>query len=69
MSNAYKDWLWDKFSNVLLEANVIDKVLQTIMIDDRDWYGVVHGTKDGFHVKYNIWFDDEEGWNYELAED
>lgn len=69
MSNEFKDWLWDKFSDVLLEQGVIDKVLQTIIIDYRDWYGVVHGTKDGIHVKYNVWFDGEEGWNYERSEE
>ena len=67
MSNEYKDWITDKYSDVLLEAEVIDKVLYTVYLGD--WYAVVHGLKDGIHIKYNVWFDDEEGWNYEKNED
>ena len=63
MSNELKDWLWDKFADTLLEAKQIDKILQVIPYDG--WYATVHGIKDGTHVIYNVWFDDEEGWNYE----
>ena len=66
MSNEMKDWLWDKFADTLLETKQIDKVLQIIPYDG--WYAIVHGTKNGIHVKYNVWFDDEEGWNYERSE-
>lgn len=67
MSNEMKDWLWDKFADVLLEANQIDKAIQIIPYDG--WYAIVHGIKDEIHVKYNVWFDDEEGWNYERSEE
>ena len=50
----------DKFENILLERNLIDKVIQTIVIDFDDWYAVVHGLKNGIHVKYDVWFDDGE---------
>ena len=67
MSNEMKDWLWDKFQDVILEAGAADKILQIIPYDS--FYAIVHGVKDGYHVKYNVWFDDEEGWNYERSEE
>ena len=66
MSNEIKDWLWDKFAEVLFDAKQIDQVLTIIPYEN--WYAIVHGLKDGIHVKYNVWFDDEEGWNYERSE-
>lgn len=67
MSNEYKDWIWDKLQDVVLEAGVIDKILQVIPYDNI--YGVVHGIKDGYHVQYNVWFDDDEGkWAFERME-
>lgn len=69
MSNEFRDWLWDRFSNVLLENNIIDKVTHTEVKNWFDWYGIVDGIKDGIPVKYNVWFDDEEGWNYERSEE
>ena len=56
----------DKFENILLERNLIDKAVQTIIIDFDDWYAVVHGLKDGIHVKYNVYFDDGN-WKYERS--
>ena len=67
MSNEMKDWIWDKLQNVVLEAGVIDRVLQIIPQDN--FYGTVHGVKDGYHVKYNVWYDNDDGyWNYERSE-
>ena len=68
MSNEYKDWFWDKLADILLEDKIIDKATQVI-----PWYsdcaGVVHGIKDGIHVKYTVWLDDEdETWKYELSD-
>ena len=60
MSNEYNDWLWNRFSDVLLEANKIDKVLQTIVLDWVEWCAVVDGIKDGYHVRYRVWYDDDE---------
>ena len=66
MSNEMNDWLWDKLAEILIEANVIDKAIQTIVWLS-DFAGVVHGVKDGIHVAYRVWFDDdEEKWLYEL---
>lgn len=67
MSNEYKDWIAERYADVVLDAGAIDKVLYTIYLDN--WYAVVHGIKDGIHVKYNVWFDDEDGWNYERSEE
>ena len=59
----------DKFENILLERNLIDKAVQTIIIDFDDWYAVVHDLKDGYHVKYHIWYEFDDGyWNYERSE-
>ena len=66
MSNEMKDWLWDKFAEVLFDAKQIDQVLTIIPYEN--WYAIVHGLKDGIHIKYSVWFDDEEGWNYERSE-
>ena len=69
MSNEYKDWLWDKLPEVLFDAGVIDKAIQ-IIPDFSYECGVVHGIKDGYHVKYTVWFDDDDGyWRYERSED
>ena len=66
MSNEINDWLWDKLAEILIEANVIDKAIQTIVWLG-DFAGVVHGIKNGIHVTYRVWFDDdEEKWLYEL---
>ena len=68
MSNEMKDWLWDTFSEVVLNAEVIDKVIQIIPYDN--FYAIVHGIKDGYHVKYNVWYDYDDGyWNYERNEE
>lgn len=64
MSNEYKDYLWDALQDTLLNDNVIDTVIQVI-----PWYidyaGVVHGIKDGVHVKYTVFLDDDGEWTYE----
>ena len=68
MSNEMKDWLFDKFADVLLEAGVIDKEVQTIALYG-EWSAIVIGLKNDIRVKYSVWFDDEEGWNYERSEE
>ena len=63
MSNEMKEWLWDKYGDVVLEAGAVDTVIQVIPLDN--FYGVVHGLKDGRHVKYEVWLDDDDGfWHY-----
>ena len=64
MSNEFKDWFQDRFANILLERHLVDKVIQTIIIDFDEWYAVVHGLKDGIHVKYDVYLDDRE-WKCE----
>ena len=57
-------WMWTELSDVLLNAQVIDKVIQVI-----PWYGhsagVVHGIKNGIHVKYTVFIDDDGIWDFE----
>lgn len=68
MSNEMKDWLWDTFAKVVLNAGVIDKIIQIIPHDN--FYAIVHGLKDGYHVKYNVWYDYDDGyWNFERNEE
>ena len=57
----------DKFENILLERNLIDKAVQTIIVNFDDLYAVVHGLKDGIHVKYDVYFDDGN-WKYERSQ-
>ena len=64
MSNEYKDWLYDKLQDVLLQVGAIDKVLQVIVWEG-DNAGVVHGVKDGIHVKYTVFMEDDGSWDYE----
>ena len=63
-----QEWLWDQLQFVLLDAGVIDKAIQVIPWFS-DWAGVVHGIKDGIHVSYRVWFDNEGDWNYERNDD
>ena len=70
MSNEYKDWLYNRFSEVLLENGKIDKPLSTHIIDGMSWCAVVDGLKDGCRVRYNVWFDEDDGyWCYERSEE
>ena len=68
MSNEYKDWLDGQLADVLLEANVIDNELFTIPWYN-DYAGVVHGLKDGVHVKYTVYLDEDGKWKYEKNDD
>ena len=51
MSNEYKDWINEKYSDVLFETGVIDNVLYTVYLGD--WCAVVHGTLNGIHQAYS----------------
>ena len=64
MSNEHKDYLYEQLSDVLLDAGVIDKEIETIPWYN-DYAGVVHGIKNGIHVKYTVYLDDDGEWKYE----
>lgn len=69
MSNEYKDWIQDRFSDVLLENEAIDKVVHTEVKDWVNWRAIVDGIKDNIPLKYEVWFndkDEDDGWNYKL---
>ena len=68
MSNEYKDWRWDNYAESAIENGLFDRVIQVIPYDES--YATVHGIKDGYHVKYNMWFDAAAGrWVYERSEE
>ena len=71
MSNEFKDWLWDRVSDVLLENGALDKITNTIIKDWVDWRAIIEGTKDNISLKYEVWYDDnhdedDDGWNYKI---
>jgi len=70
MSNEYKDWLWDRFSDILLENGALDRITHTEVKNWLEWSAIVEGFKDGIPLKYEVWFDnsneDEDKWNYKL---
>ena len=68
MRNEYKDWLWDNYAESAIEAGLFDRVIQIIPYDE--FYATVHGIKNGYHMKYNVWYDEvAERWVYERSED
>lgn len=63
MSNEYRDWLWDKVQDIVLERGLADKVFNTSTTR------FVNGLKDGAPVRFEVWFDHELGeWQVEYRE-
>lgn len=68
MSNEYKDWIWDRVQDVLLDNCQIDKVEEVIPSPITDIY-YVHGWKNGEKVAFAVWFDDDLcDWQFEHRE-
>lgn len=68
MSNKYKDWLYDRVQDVLLDAGVIDIVA---LVSNSPIIGrkYVAGYKNGQKVAFAVWFDDNEcEWKFERRE-
>lgn len=68
MSNEYKDWLYDRVQDVVLDAGVIDKVTE---VNSSPIYGhkMVYGLKNGEKVAFVVWLDDfENEWKFERRE-
>lgn len=53
MSNKYKDWLYNHATDFVLEHNLADQILNT------STSRFVDGLKDGQHVRYEVWFDND----------
>ena len=68
MSNEYKDWLYDRVQEVLIDAGVIDivaLVTESPIIGRR----YVAGYKNNQKVAFAVWFDKRENeWKYERRE-
>lgn len=69
MSNEMKDWFWDKVTEVILDANVFDRIDKVLITSAYHWRAEVYGIKDNFYEKYKVWFDDDDGWHYERSEE
>ena len=62
MSNEYKDWLWDKIQDIVIEHGLAD---MTFNCDGR----FVEGFKNGEPVRFEVWFDKElYEWRIERRE-
>lgn len=62
MSNEYRDWLWDKVQDIVLERDLADVTFNS---DER----FVEGFKNGEPVRFEVWFDDElYEWRVERRE-
>ena len=69
MSNEYKDWLWDRVQEVVLERGLVDKITHVEPEDPAE--GAPHhiwGLKNGEKVKYYIHYDPDMGWLCEHRE-
>jgi hypothetical protein len=63
MSNEYKDYLYDRATDLVLERGLADKVLNT------STGRFVDGFKDNQPVRFEVWFDDKlEEWRVERRE-
>ena len=68
MSNEYKEWLYDKVVDTLINANVVDKVTHIEPHWHRHSY-IADGVKNGAPVKFEVWFSDWEAeWKFEHRE-
>ncbi len=57
MSNAFRDYIYDKIYEVVLKSGAIDKIEEILNPSYEKTY--VHGWKNGQKVLLEIWFDDE----------
>ena len=63
MSNEYKDYLYDRATDLVLERGLADTVLNT------STGRFVDGLKDNQPVRFEVWFDDKlEEWRVERRE-
>jgi hypothetical protein len=53
MSNEYKDYLYDRATDLVLERDLADTVLNT------STGRFVDGLKDNQPVRFEVWFDDK----------
>lgn len=62
MSNEYKDWLFDKLSEVVLDRNLADIITHV-------YPPFVYGSKNGDRVRFEVWYDQGlEEWRCERRE-
>ena len=69
MSNEYKDWIWDRTCDVVLERGLVDKITHVEPSDPAEGPPqYIWGTKNGQDVKYYVHYDDDLGWLCEHRE-
>ena len=67
MSNEYKEWVNDKVTETLFDANAIDQI-EEICIAPYIARRYVHGWKNGQKVAFMVWLNDEGEWVFEHRE-
>lgn len=66
MSNEYKDWLWDRVQDLVLDANAADRITDVIKHNDTF---ILYGCKNDEPVKFIVYFDEAlQMWNFEQRE-
>ena len=68
MSNEFKDYLYDKICEVVLDSGAMDEIEQVrgISYSIRNY---VYGRKSGQEVVLMVWFDDDtDEWRIEHRE-
>ena len=69
MSNEYKDWLWDRVQEIVLERGLVNKI--TYVEPEDPIEGTPHhiwGIKNGENVRYYVHYSPDEGWLCEHRE-
>lgn len=67
MSNEYKDWIWDKIQEVVLDAGVADRTTNVVSNPRFDSY-FVEGYKNDERVRVEVWLDESGEWRIERRE-
>ena len=66
MSNEYKDWLYDRVWDLVLERGLLDEIIEMWPKEGTPQY--VRGLKNGQKVKYYVNYDLERGFLFEHRE-
>lgn len=68
MSNEYKDWLYDRVQDVILDAGLADRTTG-VEFSPIDGHRMVYGIKNGEKVAFAVWWNHvEKEWQYERRE-
>lgn len=69
MSNEYKDWLWDHIQDLAFERGLVDTITKVQPQDPSlGRIRFIYGLKNNQPVKYEVLYDEIEGYKYEHRE-